>query len=153
VIDQNTVCERLHALERYSQELRALRERLSKELLEADIGNQWTVEHGLQVAIECVFDVASHWVAAERLGTPANYREAIELLGKHGVLSPDFVEHNLGMAGFRNVMVHEYLDVDLDVVWRMLDEAPDQFDEFIRQIALQLKRQKHEERPKDKGSG
>ena len=42
------------------------------------------------------------------------------------------------IAGFRNVLVHEYIEVDLDVVARVLDENLDDFEEFARWIERHL---------------
>ena len=42
------------------------------------------------------------------------------------------------MPGFRKMLVHDYLDVDLDVVWEMLQAGPAHFREFLRLIAVWL---------------
>ena len=101
MIDRQTVCRRLHALESYAVELERLAATLSRDAFDQQISSQWMVEHGLQLAIECVLDIGSHIVAAEQLGTPQSYREVIDLLGQRGVVPAAFVQHNLGMPGFR----------------------------------------------------
>lgn len=141
MIDRQTVCRRLHALESYAAELERLAATLSRERFDAELGSQWMVEHGLQLAIECLLDVGSHLVAAERLGTPQSYREVIELLGERGILPLDYVTRALSMPGFRNILVHDYLGVDLGFVWQMLHEGPAQFREFIRYVVAHLKAQ------------
>jgi len=40
-----------------------------------------------------------------------DYREAILSLSKYGILPAEFTERIRGLAGFRNVLVHEYLTV------------------------------------------
>ena len=139
MIDRQTICRRLHALEAYTAEL----ERLATTLLRADfdgaLGTQWMVEHGLQLAIECVLDIGSHLVAGEQLGSPQSYREVIELLGQRGILPQEFVARVHGMPGFRNILVHDYLAVDISVVWDMLQSGPAQFREFIHHVATHLR--------------
>lgn len=83
---------------------------------DAELSTQWTVEHGLQLAIECVLDIGSRLVAAEQMGVPESYREVIELLGERGILPADFVQSTLGMQGFRDILVRDYLAVDLSIV-------------------------------------
>jgi uncharacterized protein YutE (UPF0331/DUF86 family) len=139
VIDRETICRRLHALEAYTAELRRLAASLSRSDFDADRSRQWAVEHGLQLAIECALDVGSHLVTVERLGAPQSYREVIELLGQAGILPPEFVARIRAMPGLRNVLVHDYLTVDLDVVWRMLHDGPADFEEFIRHVAAHLR--------------
>ena len=68
-----------------------------------------------------------------------SYREVIELLGRAGVLPADYVARARRMPGFRNVLVHDHLAVDLDVVWRMLHEGPAEFEEFLRYVARHVK--------------
>ena len=97
------------------------------------------VEHGLQLAIECVLDISSHLVAGEQLGTPESYRQVIELLGERGILPAEFVNRVRGMPGFRNILVHDYLRVDTAVVWDRLQRGPAQFREFIRHIAAHIR--------------
>jgi uncharacterized protein YutE (UPF0331/DUF86 family) len=139
MIDRESVCRRLHALERYCDQIEQLARTVSRERFDADLGTQWMIEHGLQLAIECVLDIAGHLVAAERMGSPDSYREVIELLGEHGVLPAEFVRKTVRMPGFRNILVHDYLAVDLSIVWQMFQKGPRQFREFIRHVATHVR--------------
>ena len=139
MIDREAICRRLHALEAYTSELERLAATLSRSAFDSTLSTQWTVEHGLQLAIECVLDVGNHLVAAEQLGSPQSYREVIELLGQRNLLPSDFINRVRGMPGFRNILVHDYLAVDIGVVWDMLQRGPAQFREFIRHVAEHLR--------------
>ncbi|MGD0949679.1 MAG: DUF86 domain-containing protein [Candidatus Binatia bacterium] len=139
--DREAICQRLHALETYVAELQRLIATVSRDKFTAELSTQWMIEHGLQLAIECVLDIGNHLVAGEQLGTPQSYREIIELLGQHGILPEDFVARVRGMPGFRNILVHDYLAVDPSMVWVMLHEGPAQFREFISHIAAHLRTQ------------
>jgi len=138
MIDRQTLCRRLHALEEYATELERLAARLSRSAFDAERTTQWMVEHGLQLGIECILDVGNHLVAGEQLGSPQSYREIIELLGQRGILPQDFVARARSMPGFRNILVHEYMTVDTAVVWDMLQHGPEQFKEFIGHIAAHI---------------
>jgi len=139
VIDRDSICRRLHALESYTVELERLGVTLSRAEFDGNLSSRWMVEHGLQLAITCVLDVANHLVAGEHLGSPQSYREAIELLGERGILQAEFVATVRGMPGFRNILVHDYLAVDPTVVWDILHTGPAQFRAFIRHIAAHLR--------------
>lgn len=141
MIDKEKVCGRLRALERYCTELEGLQRVLEEEDFKRDLKNQWMVEHGLQLAIECMLDIGNHLIAAESLGSPQSYREIIEVLGQKGVIPEAFAAAIKGMAGFRNILIHDYLAVDLDEAWKALHEGPGQFREFIRYIATYLNKQ------------
>lgn len=137
--DRQVICRRLHALEAYVTELERLASTLSRSAFDSEVTSQWMVEHGLQLAIESILDIANHLVAGGRLGAPQSYREALELLGSAEILPGEFVSRLRGMPGFRNILVHDYLAVDLGIVWDMLQTGPAQFREFIRRVAAHLR--------------
>lgn len=139
MIDREAICRRLHTLEAYTGELERLAATLSRSAFDSTLSTQWTIEHGLQLAIECILDVGNHLVAAEQLGSPQSYRDVIELLGQRNILPADFISRVRGMPGFRNILVHDYLAVDTSVVWEMLQNGPAQFREFIRHVAAHLR--------------
>jgi uncharacterized protein YutE (UPF0331/DUF86 family) len=95
---------------------------------------------GLQLSIQAILDIASHIAAGLAFPTPHDYRELLLTLGERGVLPAEFAEQIAGIAGFRSILVHEYLRVDLREVYRALHERLDDFREFARQIALFLQK-------------
>ena len=70
------------------------------------------LEYRLVVALQAAIDVATHICAAEGFGAPDSYRDAMERLGRRGVLPPDLVQPMATGVGLRNVLIHEYLEVD-----------------------------------------
>jgi len=51
------------------------------------------------------------------LAAPAEYREVFSELGRHGIIPLDFADIIVPLAGFHNILVHEYLKVDLRQVY------------------------------------
>jgi uncharacterized protein YutE (UPF0331/DUF86 family) len=88
------------------------------------------VERNFQVAIECVLDVGNHLIAEEGFETPDDNEAIIEVLGKEGVLSTDLAARMRGMAGFRNILVHEYTGIDYVLLYDYLVNHLDEFREF-----------------------
>lgn len=74
------------------------------------------VKYLLLSAIEASVDVAQHLCATQGWGPPADNGDAMRLLGVHAVLSADLADAMRRAVGFRNVLVHEYVEVDDDVV-------------------------------------
>ena len=103
------------------------------ERLERDLMLQWAVEHGLQIAAEALFDVGSHILAGEFQESVDEYREIPPRLRARGVLSDATGTRLEGLAGFRNVLVHEYAAVDLRRVHAGLDRLDD-FDAFVADV-------------------
>ena len=92
----------------------------------------------LQLAIQVGFDAANHIVADQRLGLVEEYLDAIRLLGENGYLSVELAQKLLPMAGLRNLLVHDYLEVDRNRLYDLLRDHLDDFEEFATHIARHL---------------
>ena len=107
--------------------------------LRADADLRWTVERGLQLCVQNALDIATHLAAASGLDSP-DYATAIDRLAEIGVLSQEFASSLRPMAGFRNVLVHGYLQVDLGVLERVLSENLQDLDQFTVEVEAYLVR-------------
>jgi uncharacterized protein YutE (UPF0331/DUF86 family) len=92
------------------------------------------VKYTFVTAIEACVDVAQHICAAEGWGPPADNGDAVRLLGEHGVLSTELAVSMRKAVGFRNVLVHDYIEVDDSIVAGRLKSLID-LEEFVRQVA------------------
>ena len=79
-------------------------------------------ERYLHLAVEAALDLANHWIADRALPTPDANRDTFTILEKAGELDADLAERLRGWAGFRNVLVHEYLDIDHAIAYRAIRE-------------------------------
>jgi len=111
--DPELVAKKLAFIETCVRELRTL---ARPERIADDLREERFVEHTLQLAIQAALDVGSHVVSDERLGEPETSRDVFRLLGKAGLVPPELSGRLERMAGFRNVVVHLYEDVDLGIV-------------------------------------
>lgn len=131
MIDHDLVAKKLAMIETYVRELDEL---ARPAAMRTDVREERFVEHTLQLAIQAALDVASHIVSDERLGEPRSNRELFSLLVRGGVL-PEALADRLGaMAGFRNVLVHGYGDVDLAIVEDVLANRTGDLLEFVREV-------------------
>ncbi|MDP2212121.1 MAG: DUF86 domain-containing protein [Candidatus Aquicultor sp.] len=138
MVNIESIIARLQALEEYSDYLRDLR-RVPLSDVKTDIKNRWAIERGLLLAIESILDIGSHIVADEKLGRPKDYTEIIDVLGDKDVIPKDYAEQIRGIAGFRNILIHEYVEIDIEKVYEYLQKAPEQFDTFRFHIGKFLK--------------
>jgi uncharacterized protein YutE (UPF0331/DUF86 family) len=135
VTDQDLIAKKLAFIETC---LRELRELARPDRLSADVRELRFVEHTLQIAIQAALDVASHIVSDHRLGEPRTNRELFDLLGRHGWLPPLLVEVLRDMGGFRNVLVHGYTEVDVNVVCDVLERHLPDFEGFVAAIRQRI---------------
>jgi uncharacterized protein YutE (UPF0331/DUF86 family) len=108
------------------------------DALETDVRERRFVEHTLQLAIQAALDVASHLVAAKRLEEPRTNRELFERLGEAGLVDPDLARRLGDMAGFRNVLVHGYTEVDLGIVRDVVANRLGDLDAFLKTVRALL---------------
>lgn len=98
------------------------------------------VKYAFITLIESCIDVAQHICSVDHLGSPKSNGDAMRRLGSHGVISQELAESMSRAVGFRNVLVHEYFDVDDAIVLHRLDDHDD-LRRFLEQVALWLKTQ------------
>lgn len=138
MVEEKVVIEKLKELNKYLKQLRKY-EGVSKNDLAEDIDKLWTVERGLQLSIQIILDIGSH-ILAEKGIMIEKYSDVFIELAKLDIIPEDFSNKIKGMAGFRNVLVHEYADVDVDVVTKVLNNSLDDFEQFAKYINDYLKK-------------
>jgi uncharacterized protein YutE (UPF0331/DUF86 family) len=99
------------------------------------------VERNLEIAAQSCIDICHRIIALEDAQKPKDYYEAFLIVGELGVLPVDFSQRMAPIAGFRNILVHEYVSVNWDLVYENLQRLDDlyRFNELIR-LWMQNKR-------------
>jgi uncharacterized protein YutE (UPF0331/DUF86 family) len=96
------------------------------------------VERWLQLAIEACIDIASHVIASEGWVPPASGKEAFLILANHGRLTLDLAQRLGRAAGMRNVLVHDYVAIDLSQLAHVVEYDLQDLREFAVQVATWL---------------
>jgi len=96
------------------------------------------VERYMEVSLLYVIDICEMIISSERLKRPDTYREAVLILGQHNILPMTFAEKLAPAAGFRNVLVHMYTDIDLEKLYSHLQNDIDDLELFAEYIAKYL---------------
>jgi uncharacterized protein YutE (UPF0331/DUF86 family) len=102
---------------------------LDPEKLE-DIDKQDIFVLNLQRAVQACIDLASHAVAAEALGLPEKVRDNFSILREKGVVDPELASKMEKMTGFRNIAVHNYQALDLDILKSILSNNLKDLEDF-----------------------
>lgn len=137
MVDSHIVIERLEALDTYLAELDYYA-RFSLKELTVDFVKYRAAQRSLQLATQVVVDIATHIVTADFNAQVQEYRQAIEYLGKFGVLPLEFAQRLSPLAGFRNILVHEYLVVDPLKLYDNLINGRADLREFGRYVSKYL---------------
>ena len=88
----------------------------------------------LQRACEAVLDLAMYVVSTRRLGLPQNKREAFILLEQNKIIDSKMSKNMQGMVGFRNIAVHDYKEIDEDILKHVIENHLNDLLDFARII-------------------
>ncbi len=119
MVDTEIFSRRLDALDGYLRRLRDLGRATEAEYL-ADPTVHDLAARYLHLATEAVLDLANHWISDAGLRTPESNRDSFLVLEQSGEMDPDLSQRLQGWAGFRNVLVHDYLTLDHRLAYRAI---------------------------------
>lgn len=111
MVRPEVIRRRLDNLDGYLRILEGMRRYPLEEFL-ADPEHYGSAERFLQLAIEALLDMGNHVIAEENLGVVNQSRDIPRIFREHGYLEPGLEERWMRMIGFRNILVHEYLELD-----------------------------------------
>ncbi len=110
------------------------KENISLETLKNDLDAQDIVLYNLQLAIQGCIDIGSHIISDEGWGVAGSINEIIHILHGKGVIKAGLRERMVSMIGFRNILVHEYEEVNLDVVYNILHNRLKDINEYLLSV-------------------
>lgn len=114
--------ERLAELHRYLDHLTSIRSRVQgREALERDLSLRNDVLFSLLTLCQLVIDIAGE-LSARRGERFEDYTEAVRNLARDPKFPPDLVQALERLPGFRNVLIHEYVALDMDRVIEALGD-------------------------------
>ena len=134
--DPDLVEKKLAFIETCVRELRA---QGRPELLEEDIKEARFIERTLQIAVQSALDVASHIVADDRLGEPRTNKDLFDLLRKAGWFPAQLAVTLRQIVGLRNILVHGYQTVDIEIVRDILENHLDDLLAFVEAVRSRLR--------------
>jgi len=94
-----------------------------------------SAERFLQLAIEAINDMASHVIADNELGTVTVSSDIPKLFKEKGYTTNELTQMWIQMIGFRNILVHDYLEVDRTIVHKVLQNRLTDLKELQRVFA------------------
>jgi uncharacterized protein YutE (UPF0331/DUF86 family) len=136
-MDTTPIVARLSVIANSVNALREL-QKLTYDEFAADHILNASAERHFQVAIQAALDIGGILLAEVSPTTPANYTDVFLQLAEIGVLPLAFAQKIVGMAKFRNVLVHLYLDVDLQKVYFYLQNDLQDFERYMHYVGEYL---------------
>ena len=130
----NHLIERLAELRRYLKHLRTLGPRVTgAQALERDFSLHNDILFSLLMICQLVIDIAGE-LSARRGDRFEDYTQAVRNLARDERFPPDLVDKLARLPGFRNVLVHEYVALDLNRVVEALNDL-EPVERFLRIVS------------------
>ena len=98
--------------------------------LENNFSRQDAIVLNLQRACEAAIDAAMHVVRIRKLGIPQQSRDAFVMMQEASLLDMDLASRMQAMVGFRNIAVHDYCKLDIEILRSILNERLDDFRDY-----------------------
>jgi uncharacterized protein YutE (UPF0331/DUF86 family) len=97
-----------------------------------------SAERFLHLAIECAIDIGNHVISDLHLRKPGTNREIFEILYENNLIHGELRNSLCKMAQFRNLLVHDYLKIDREIVFHILQHNLSDLEQFVTEVIKSL---------------
>ena len=119
MVNPSVILKRAEQIEKHLERIRPFTS-LSYDTFLKDSTAQDIAEYNLFQIVNHLIDIFQHVVVDEEYGFPENAYEAAKILLEKGILSQEDVELFKRMVGFRNIVGHDYVNIDKEIVYGIL---------------------------------
>lgn len=137
MVDRHALSSRLDALEGYLAELRSFQS-VNREDYIREPALHHLAERYLHLACESVLDIAHHVISDQGYRQAQSYRDAMDVLREEKLIDEGLAEKLKGWMGFRNVLVHLYLEIDHGRTYDALRDDLGDLEQFAAAMARLL---------------
>ena len=95
----------------------------------------YEIERLLELLVMTASDIVFHLISAKVEPVPTSYKAAFLRAGEMGIISEDLSRSLALSAGLRNILVHEYEEIDYSLVHKSIPVAIRDFTVFIRELS------------------
>ena len=137
MIDQIILNTRISRIRNLLTRLRVIIDMTSSDF-EQDEDSQLITERGLQVIAQAILDIGNHLIAHHGWGKPESYRQVITILAQKKIIPQKYQVELEGLASLRNILVHDYLAIDPNILFQDLQSGLEAIEVFIREVELKF---------------
>ena len=136
--DKNRVLLRVNFI---IQQLSYLKEYefISFENYQNNFEKKATIERTLELMIQAAIDINRHLITKKlRLPFPETAKQSFLQLQQENILTEALAKQLAKSAGLRNILAHEYLELDDTIIYQSIPLALSQYPLYIKQIITYL---------------
>ncbi len=86
----------------------------------SDYTKQDSIVLNIQRSCEASIDLSMHIVSVKKLGIPQNSKDAFDLLISNSIIPAELGKNLKAMVGFRNIAVHDYQEINLNIIQKII---------------------------------
>ena len=138
-VEEEIIKAKLAKMRQYLRYLEELR-KANLEEFKRDFRLSDSAERYLQLAIESIIDIGNEIISSLQLRRPERYRDIPYILSEAEIIPRGFADSVASMISFRNLLVHDYASIDLDLVYSFLQTRLIDFESFLKHIVSWLEK-------------
>ncbi|QSH91316.1 DUF86 domain-containing protein [Treponema medium] len=128
-IDKKVIGEKLLSLNRCLERIK-LHVPVNVEALQSDFDTQDIICLNIQRAVQISVDIAAHILAEQLHEQTPTMAETFLALSRHGLLDSQLASRLAKAVGFRNIAIHEYNTLDMNILYSIITKEIGCFYEF-----------------------
>lgn len=133
MIDIDLARRKLSRMNMYLEKLKPIAKKSLKEY-KADFYLESSTERLIQLIVKCATDVNNHVVVETQNRPPEDYGISFIKAAEVGLILRELAERLKGSAGMRNILVHEYMDIDDEKVYNAISCALKDYKAYLTQV-------------------
>lgn len=134
MVNKEVIRKRLNKLDEYLWILYRMQDYSFDDFI-GDPEHYGSTERFLHLSIEVVNDIGNHIIADDALGNVDSYRDIPSILHEKKIITQEMREKWIEIIGFRNTLVHEYVEIDRSIVYRVLQNGLQDLESLKRAFA------------------
>lgn len=121
MVDRELISKKVNLI-RYHLERIFLKSNISLDEFLNDVDSKDIVCHNLFILLQNIIDICSHIISDEGLEEPTFYSDMADILAKGKVIREDLKQSLKNMIGLRNIIAHQYGDIDFNIIYKIVKE-------------------------------
>ncbi|WP_315115407.1 type VII toxin-antitoxin system HepT family RNase toxin [uncultured Clostridium sp.] len=130
MVKREVVLSRINKLNEYINILNSVRNYNKEEYIK-DPFIYGSAERFLHLSIECILDIGNHVIADMKYRKPENNKDIFFVLYENKIINEELKNNLCNMAGFRNILVHDYLKLDRGLVYDIINNNLNDLKTFV----------------------
>lgn len=132
MVDEVVVINKYSIIERCIKRINEIYQNDPKNL--ENIDKQDAIILNLQRACQAAIDMGMYVISVKNLGIPQSKKGTFTILEENNIISAEMAKKMRGVLAFRNIAVHEYQELDLNIVQSVIENNLQDLKEFAKEI-------------------